>query len=103
MNKYQKQILLIGICLIIVAIIFWYSQGAEIFTKTLILIDKTTDVDRLLGIENKQYIDKFIFGLFPSSFSPLIELLSVTTVSTLLIVLTVLILYLLRNKKREWV
>ncbi len=49
MNKNQKYIAVIGIILIAIALFYWYSQGAEVFTKTQVLIDKTTELDRMLG------------------------------------------------------
>lgn len=63
MNSKQKLTLIIGIILITMVLVYWYLQGAELFTKTKVLVDKTTELDRMLGVENKQYVDKFIFGL----------------------------------------
>lgn len=101
MNKNQKYILISGIVLIIAVIIYWYTQGAEVFTKTKVLVDKTTELDRMLGIENKKYVDKFIFGLFPSGTSAIVELLSVATMLGIVIVLSIVIIYLYRNKQKE--
>ncbi|MFZ2323388.1 MAG: hypothetical protein WAV89_06810 [Ignavibacteriaceae bacterium] len=90
MNKNQKIVFATGIVLVVVAIVFWVSQGTEIFTKTQILVDKTTDLDRMLGVENKQYVDKFILGLdYAGGFSA-----GVAVISGILI-------YLFRNKKKE--
>ena len=63
MNKKQKYFLVIGIILIAAVLIYWFTQGAEILTKTQVLVDKTTDLDKMLGVENKQYVDKFVLGL----------------------------------------
>ena len=101
MNKKQRNILIIGIILIAAVLIVWYSQGSEVFTKTQVLIDKTTDLDRMLGVENKKFVDKFVFGLLPSGFSSIIELLSVTTFSAIIIFITGFLIYLFKNKKKE--
>ena len=90
MNKNQKYVLIIGIILIVTALIYWFTQGAEIFTKTQMLIDKTTDLDRMLGVENKQYVDKFILGLdYAGGFSAAIAVISG------------ILIYLFRNKQKE--
>ncbi len=90
MNNNQKYVLIIGIILIVTALLYWLTQGAEIFTKTQMLVDKTTDLDRMLGVENKQYIDKFILGLdYAGGFSA-----AVAVISGILI-------YLFRNKQKE--
>ena len=90
MNKNQKNILLIGIILIAFVLIYWYAQGAEIFTKSQVLVDKTTDLDRMLGVENKEYIDKFILGLdYAGGFSAAVAVLSGV------------LIYLFRNKRKK--
>jgi len=101
MNKNQKYVLVIGIIFILSALIYWFTKGAEIFTKTQVLVDKTTDLDRMLGVENKQYVDKFVFGLFPSGITSLAEIISVASLSGLVIVITGILIYLFRNKKKE--
>ena len=63
MNKKQKYFLVIGIILIAAALIYWFTQGAEILTKTQVLVDQTSDLDKMLGVKNEQYVDKFVFGL----------------------------------------
>ena len=90
MNSKQKLILMIGIILIIAVLSYWYSQGAEIFTKTQVLVDKTTELDRMLGVENKQYVDKFIFGLDYAG-----------TISLAIAVISGILLYLFKNKRKE--
>jgi hypothetical protein len=90
MNKKQKYILSIGIILIAAALIYWITQGAEILTKTHVLVDKSTDLDRMLGVENKQYVDKFILGLdYVGGFSAAAAIIAG------------IFIYLLRNKKKE--
>ena len=90
MNKNQKNVLIIGIILIAIVLIYWFTQGAEIFTKSQVLVDKTTDLDRMLGVENKEYVDKFVLGLdYAGGFSA-----AVAAFSGILI-------YLLRNKRKK--
>jgi uncharacterized membrane protein len=101
MNKTQKYIIAIGIILIGITLIYWYSQGAEVFTKTQVLVDKTTDLDRMLGVENKQYVDQFVFGLFPSGMSSIMEMVSTASISGVVVLLTGILIYLFRNKRKE--
>ena len=90
MNKNQKLVLIIGIILIAALLIYWFTQGAEIFTKTQVLIDKTTDLDRMLGVENKQYVDKFVLGLdYACGFSAALAAVSGS------------LIYLFRNKRKK--
>ncbi len=90
MNKNQKTILLIGIILIVVVLVYWYSQGGEIFTKTQVLVDKTSDLDRMLGVENKQFEDKFILGLDYAG-----------AISVAIAAITGILIYLFKNKRKE--
>lgn len=101
MNKNQKYIAAIGIILIAITLFYWYSQGAEVFTKTQVLVDKTTDLDRMLGVENKQYVDQFVFGLFPSGMTSIAEISSAASISTIVVVLVGILIYLFRNKRKE--
>ena len=101
MNKTQKYIAVIGIILIAITLFYWYSQGAEIFTKTQVLVDKTTELDRMLGVENKQYIDQFVFGLLPSGMSSIIEITSTASIAGVVVFLSGILIYLLRNKRKE--
>lgn len=101
MNKNQIYVLISGVISIATAVIYWFSQGAVIFTKTKVLVDKTTELNRMLGIENKQYVDRFIFGLLPSGTSETAEILSLATISGLVVVLSGILIYILRNKKKE--
>jgi cbb3-type cytochrome oxidase subunit 3 len=101
MNKNQKYIAAIGIILIAITLFYWYSQGSEVFTKTQVLVDKTTDLDRMLGVENKQYVDQFVFGLFPSGMTSIAEISSAASISTIVIVLAGILIYLFRNKRKE--
>lgn len=90
MNKNQKIVLIIGIILIAIALIYWFTKGAEIFTKSQVLVDKTTDLDRMLGVENKEYVDKFVLGLdYAGGFSAAVAALSGV------------LIYLFRNKQKK--
>ena len=90
MNRKQKYVLITGLLIIAVALILWFTQGAEILTKTQVIIDKTTDLDRMLGVENKEYVDKFVFGLdYVGGFSAAVAVLSG------------ILIYLFRNKQKE--
>ena len=101
MNKSQKYILTIGIFLIGITLIYWYSQGAEIFTKTQVLVDKTTELDKMLGVENKQFVDQYVFGLLPSGLSSIMEMASTASISGVVVLLTGFLIYLFRNKRKE--
>jgi hypothetical protein len=101
MNKNQKYVLTTGIIIIVSVLIYWYAQGAEVFTKSQVIVDNTTDLDRMLGVVNKQYVDKFVFGLFPSGMASLAEVISVVSLSGFLIVISGILFYLFRNKQKE--
>lgn len=101
MNKKQKYFLVIGIILIAAALLYWFTQGAEILTKTQILVDKTSDLDKMLGVKNEQYVDNFVFGLLPSGTKSLSEMSSFASLSGLITFLTGIFIYLFRNKKKE--
>lgn len=101
MNKKQIYIIIIGVAVVLINLIVWYTQGAEIFTKTRVLIDKTSELDRMLGIENKQFINKFIFGLLPSGTGSIAEILSVSSIIGLTVFLSGFLIYLFRNKRKD--
>jgi hypothetical protein len=66
-NKNQKRTLLIGSVLIAAAMVVWLAFGAEIFTKTQVIIAKK---DELFGTTYKEFEDKFILGLdYSAAFS----------------------------------
>ncbi|MCA2005137.1 MAG: hypothetical protein LDL01_05005 [Ignavibacterium sp.] len=90
MNRNQKSVLLIGIILILIVLGYWYSQGGEVFTKTQVLVDKTTELDKMLGIENKQFEDKFILGLDYAG-----------AISAAIAVITGILFFLFKNKRKE--
>ena len=101
MNKNQKMVTRLGIFLIVNTLFYWYSQGYEVFTKTKVLVDKTTDLDRMLGVENKEYIDKFVFGLLPSGMSSIMETISTASIAGIIVLLSGILIYLFRNKEKE--
>jgi len=101
MNKKQKYAIVIGIILVVFTLFYWYSQGFEFFSKTQVLLDKTTELDRMLGVENKEYVDKFVFGLLPSGTTSLLKMSSFASISGLIILLTGISIYLFRNKRKE--
>lgn len=75
MNKRQKNIIMISAFLIIAAFIIWMLFGGEIFTKTQVLVDAQTDLEKELGITHQTWEDKFILGLdYTLAFSGLIVL-----------------------------
>ena len=80
LNRTQKRIRLTGLILIIATFITWLIYGAEIFTKTQVLIEVQDD---LFG-PRKEWQDQFILGL---DFTVLITLV-IIIVSASLIYLT---------------
>lgn len=67
LNQKQKVTLYIGLSLIAAALIVWIAFGAEIFTKTQVMVEKT---DELLGTTYKEFENKFILGLdYTAAFS----------------------------------
>lgn len=101
MNKKQIYVFINGVAVVIITLVVWYTQGAEVFTKTQILVDNTTDLDRMLGVENKQFKDKFVFGLLPSGVTSLLEVISVFSIAGLTILISGFLIYLFRNKRKD--
>lgn len=90
MYKNLKIINIISVFATISVIIFWLSQGGEIFTKTKIQVDKSTELDKMLGVKNEVWVDKFILGL---DYSALII--------ALILIITIALNYLLKTKRKE--
>jgi hypothetical protein len=86
MNKTQKYIATGFVSSLIILLIIWILSGAEIFTKTQVLVERK---DELFGWTEKVWEDKFIWGLDLS----LIMAFSSAIISGLL-------LFLFRTKKR---
>ncbi|MFZ2325074.1 MAG: hypothetical protein WAV89_15440 [Ignavibacteriaceae bacterium] len=59
-NNKQKRILVIGLLLSLAALIIWLGFGAEIFTKTQVLVEKKDD---LFGTNYKEWKEQFVLGL----------------------------------------
>ncbi|GJQ63370.1 MAG: hypothetical protein SCALA702_24230 [Melioribacteraceae bacterium] len=63
MNRVQKQVLLVTIAIIAVSFLLWIAYGGEIFTKYKMLVETQSELDKQLGITNKEWVDTFIWGL----------------------------------------
>lgn len=60
MNKKQKWLLFIVADVFIISVIIWLAFGAQIFTKTQVLVEHK---DELFGWTEKKWVDRFIWGL----------------------------------------
>ena len=60
MNKKQKITLIIVVSIVAASLIVWQIFGGELFTKTQVLVEKK---DELFGWTEKDWVDKFIWGL----------------------------------------
>ena len=101
MNKKQKLVLVTGLILILATLIVWLTSGAEVFTKTQVFVDTTSDIDKMLGIENTELQDKFIFGLVPPGLTATAEMVSASTVAGLVVVISGILFFLFRIKKQK--
>lgn len=67
LNQKQKVTIYIGLSFILAAMIIWIAFGAEIFTKTQVMVEKT---DELFGTTYKEFENKFVLGLdYTAAFS----------------------------------
>ncbi|MGD8305219.1 MAG: hypothetical protein PVF17_01070 [Ignavibacteria bacterium] len=74
MNKKQRIVIVIGALLILSALIIWLAHGAEVFTKTQVLIEKQ---DELFGTTYKEWEDKIIIGLdYAGGFSVVVAVIT---------------------------
>lgn len=74
LNHNQKKTFIIGLLLIAAAFLVWAGFGAEIFTKTQVLVEKK---DELFGNSYKEWKDQFVLGLdYTLAFSGVIFLSS---------------------------
>ena len=87
MNEKQKLVVLIGVSIIVGVIAAWIFTGAEIFSKSQILVEKE---DPLFGTTYKEWQDKFIFGLDYTALS-----------SAVVAVISGILIYLFKTKKRK--
>lgn len=60
MNKKQKIVVITAGLILLSVITVWLIYGAEIFTKTEVLVESK---DELFGWIEKKWIDKFVWGL----------------------------------------
>lgn len=87
MNRKQKIVLITAFVVITGALLFWLINGAELFTKTAVLVEKQ---DPLFGTTYKEWENKFIPGL---DITAAFAVLSIITSSVLV--------YLFKNKRKE--
>ncbi|WP_337866840.1 hypothetical protein [Ignavibacterium sp.] len=74
LNQKQKVTIYIGLSFILAALIIWIAFGAEIFTKTQVMVEKT---DELFGTKYKEFENKFVLGLdYTAAFSFAILIIS---------------------------
>lgn len=102
MNNKQKLVISIGLSLIIITLILWQLDGGDFFTKTKILVEKeVTELDKMLGIPpQKEYQDKFVFGLVPPGLLVTAEMISAATISGLVAVFAGLLFFKFKTKKQ---
>ena len=101
MNKKQKIVIYTGLLIIIITLILWKTGGGEIFTKTKVWVDKTTELDRMLGIEVGDWQNTFIFGLMPPGFTTTVEMISVATITVITVFVATLLIILFRIKTQK--
>ena len=101
MNSRQKLVLTIAAVLIVSVFIIWLAGGGEVFTKTKVWVDRTSELDKMLGIEVGEWEDKFIFGLVPPGLTATLEMISTSTLSGLILVVTGVLFFLFRIKKQK--
>lgn len=87
MNKKQKTTLIIAIILIAAIFIYWQTQGGEIFTKTQVQVEKT---DELFDTTYMEWEDRFVLGLDYAG-----------TISGIIAVISGIIIYVTRNKRKK--
>ena len=86
MNKKQKIVLVTGSIVIVASLIVWLAYGGEIFTKTQVLVEKK---DELFGWTDKQWVNKFVWGLDLS-----------LLISAITAVISAALLFIFRSKKK---
>lgn len=101
MNSKQRIILAITTVLIVFTVIVWLTGGSEIFTKTKVLVDKTTYVEKMLGVKYEAWEDKFIFGLLPSGMSLTFESFSVATSTAVILFAATILFFIFKTKKTK--
>ena len=86
MNKKQKTVLVTGSIVVVATLIVWLAYGGEIFTKTQVLVEKK---DELFGWTDKQWANKFVWGLDLS-----------LLISAITAVISAALLFIFRSKKK---
>ena len=87
MNKKQKTALYGGLTIIAVASLVWLFNGAEIFTKTQVIVERK---DELFGTSYKEWQNTFKLG-FDYVFG----------ISFITVVTSSILIYLFKNKRKE--
>lgn len=87
MNKKQKLTLIIAIILIAAILIYWQTQGGEIFTKTQVQVER---VDELFNTTYMEWEDRFVLGLDYAG-----------TIAGAIVVISGVMIFILRNKRKE--
>lgn len=86
MNKKQKTVLISALLIVVASLIIWLAYGCEIFTKTQVLVEKK---DELFGWTEKQWVNKFVWGL---DLSLLISIITIVSSAALI--------FIFRSKKK---
>jgi len=87
MNTKQKTALYGGLIVIAVASLIWLFNGAEIFTKTQVIVERK---DELFGTSYKEWQNTFKLGLD-----------YVLGISFITVVTSSILIYLFKNKRKE--
>ena len=87
MNKKQKTALYGGLIAITLALLVWLFNGAEIFTKTQVLVERK---DELFGTPYKEWQNTFKLGLD-----------YVLGISIISLITSSILIYLFKNKRKE--
>ncbi len=85
MNKKQKRVIYFALAIVVASLIVWLLYGGEIFTKTQVLVEKK---DPLFGWNERQWVNKFVWGLDLS-----------LLISGITAVISVALIFLFRTKK----
>jgi len=87
MNRKQKRAFYSGLIVIVLALLVWFFNGAEIFTKTQMLVEKK---DELFGTTYNEWQNTFRLGLD-----------YVLGISFLSFITSSILIYLFKNKRKE--
>jgi hypothetical protein len=87
MNKNQKIILIVAFSIIAAIFIYWQTQGGDILTKTQVQVER---VDELFNTTYMEWENKFVLGLDYAG-----------AASAVTAVISGILIFLFRNKKKE--